>query len=470
MKLRLFIDGAARGNPGPAAIGIVVQDSRGRKLAGLGEYLGEATNNVAEYRALIRALREARSRRADELEIRTDSDLLVRQINGEYRVRSPHLMPLHQEAVRALETFPRWSIGHIPRRANAAADTLANKAIDTAISSTRTSHRGSSDGAPTARRSSGSVVANPVASRRGRVGTVDRAVVAGRDALQAELQRLADNLDGILGIGVKSTWDRETIFVEPDRPFPMASVFKIPVLVELVLQAEEGRLRLDETVEVTEALKSPGSGVLKELTSEPTLSLTDLAMMMIIISDNSATDVLVERVGTAAINRRLASLGLEVTRVVMTCRQLLFEMAGRPSGPFTPEARLEVEQMLKTRERVFTGRAYADTDNNVTTPREMIALLESLVTDGRLPLRAREQALHFMRRQQIRDRLPFRLPPGTEMAHKTGSIAGVRNDAGILFLPHGPVLVCAFTRDLKEDQAGTAAIAEVGRLVYEAYQ
>ena len=86
-----------------------------------------------------------------------------------------------------------------------------------------------------------------------------------------------------------------------------------------------------------------------------------------------------------------------------------------------------------------------------------------------MPARARKQVLHFMRRQQIRDRLPFHLPLDTEMAHKTGSIAGVRNDAGILFLPRGPVLVCAFTRDLKEDLTGTAAIAEVGRLVYAAH-
>ncbi len=470
MKLRLFVDGAARGNPGPAAIGIVVQDGRGRKVAEVSEYLGKATNNVAEYRALIRALREARARRADEIDIRTDSDLLVRQIKGEYRVKSPHLIPLHEEAVGELEAFRRWSIAHIPRGANAAADALANKAIDAATSPSRASLGRSSDGAPSSRHSSGSAKANPVASRRGRAGTIDRAVIAGRDALEAGLQRLAENLDGTLGIGVKPTWDSETIFVDPDRPFPMASVFKIPVLIELVLQAEEGRLKLDETVKITEGLKSPGSGVLKELTSEPSLSLTDLAMLMIIISDNSATDVLVERVGTAAINRRLASFGLDVTRVVMTCRQLLFDMAGRPSGPFTPEARLEVEKILKTRERVFTGRAYADTDNNVTTPREMIALLETLVTDGRLPAGAREQALHFMRRQQIRDRLPFHLPPATEMAHKTGSIGGVRNDAGILFLPRGAVLVCAFTRDLKEDQAGTATLAEVGRLVYEAYQ
>jgi beta-lactamase class A len=246
-------------------------------------------------------------------------------------------------------------------------------------------------------------------------------------------------------------------------------VFKIPVLIELLLQVEDGRLSLDEKIAIAEVLKSPGSGVLKELSSAPSLSLSDLAMLMIIISDNSATDVLVERVGTERINRRLASWGLAVTRVPMDCRQLLFEIAGRPQGPFTPEARLEVEQVLRRRERVFTSRAYEDRDNNLTTPREMIALLEMLVTEGRLSPWVRERALSYMRKQQVRDRLPFHLPPGSDIANKTGSIGGVRNDAGILFVERGPVLVCAFTRDLKVDLDGTTAIAEIGRLVYEAF-
>lgn len=445
MKLRLFVDGAARGNPGPAAIGVVVQDGRGRVIAEVGETLGETTNNVAEYRALLRGLREARKRKADDLEIRTDSDLLVRQINGTYRVKSPHLIPLHGEAIAALGAFRRWRIAHIPRTDNAAADALANKALDAA------------DQGPAAPR--------PPASRKPARNPITAAAVD----LRSDLERLAAGLPGVIGIGVKSLWNGATIFINPDRPFPTASVFKIPVLVELVLQAEEGRLRLDETVTVKEALKSPGSGVLKELTSEPTLSLADLAMLMIIISDNTATDILVDRVGTASINKRLASWGFKVTQVVMTCRELLFDLAGKPSGPFTPEMRVKVEEILKARERAFTGRAYADTDNNVTTPREMIAFLEMLVTDGQLSSRVRAQALDFLRRQQIRDRLPFHLPPGTVIAHKTGSVAGVRNDAGILFVPRGPVLLCAFTRDLEQDLDGTNAIAEVGRLVHAAF-
>lgn len=275
MKLRLFVDGAARGNPGPAGVGVVIQDGRGKTIAEIREFLGRATNNVAEYRALMRALQEARARGADEIEVRSDSDLLVRQINGSYRVRSPHLAPLHHEAQELLNAFRRWRVVFVPRSANATADALANQAIDAA----------------TKRASNPGPAVTAQAPTRPETGPK-------RMDLRAELRRLASELDGQIGIGVKSTWDGTTILVQPDRPFPTASVFKIPVLIELVLQAGEGRLSLDETVKVTEDLKSPGSGVLKELTSEPTLSLTDLAMLMIIISDNSATDILVNRVGT----------------------------------------------------------------------------------------------------------------------------------------------------------------------------
>jgi beta-lactamase class A len=458
MKLRLHIDGASRGNPGPAAIGVVVQDARGRMLAEIGEYLGQTTNNVAEYRALLRGLDETAARGANEVEIFADSDLLVRQVSGEYKVRSAHLAPLHARAVQVLAGFRRWGIAHVPRERNARADALANRALDErAGSGVRNNEIRGSD----------------VPADRARVGSQDAAPVVqiprGMDQLATALDRVVVGLDGLAGVGVKTVWDGAERYINPDRPFPTASVFKIPVLIELLLQVEEGRLSLDERVLVTEALKSPGSGVLKELTSSPALTLADLAMLMIIISDNTATDILVERIGIDAINRRLASWGFAITRVPMDCRGLLFEIAGRPEGPFTAEARLEVEKALKARERSFAGRAYADADNDVTTPRETIALLEMLVTEGRLSSWVRERALSYLRKQQVRDRLPFHLPPAVDIAHKTGSIAGVRNDAGIIFVERGPVLVCAFTRDLRSDTDGTAVVAEVGRLVYEAF-
>ena len=122
--LVLIVDGASRGNPGPSAIGVVIKDAHGKVLREIGEYIGEFTNNVAEYRALLRA-------RA--VEVRSDSDLLVSQLQGSYKVKSPDLGPLYLDAIRLLRGFSRYTVTKIPRGQNAAADALANHAIDQAF-------------------------------------------------------------------------------------------------------------------------------------------------------------------------------------------------------------------------------------------------------------------------------------------------------------------------------------------------
>jgi ribonuclease HI len=128
-KIILFTDGAARGNPGPAAIGIVLTDERGNEIEALSETIGNATNNEAEYRALLRGLERA-AQHADTIEVRTDSELLVRQLNGAYKVRAANLTPLHAQAQRALKRFKRATIAIIPRELNRRADALANEALD----------------------------------------------------------------------------------------------------------------------------------------------------------------------------------------------------------------------------------------------------------------------------------------------------------------------------------------------------
>jgi len=128
-KTILYTDGAARGNPGPAAIGIVLIDERGNEIEAFGETISETTNNVAEYRALLRGLERA-AQHADVIEIRTDSELLARQLHGAYRVRAANLKPLHAQAQRALEQFKRVTIAIIPRELNRRADALANEALD----------------------------------------------------------------------------------------------------------------------------------------------------------------------------------------------------------------------------------------------------------------------------------------------------------------------------------------------------
>jgi ribonuclease HI len=128
--LTINVDGGARGNPGPAAIGIVVADADGQVILEIGEAIGEATNNVAEYRALLRGIASAVKLAADEVTFVNDSELVARQITGAYKVKHPEMKLLYDEAISALSALPSWSIRSVPRAQNAAADALVNATLD----------------------------------------------------------------------------------------------------------------------------------------------------------------------------------------------------------------------------------------------------------------------------------------------------------------------------------------------------
>jgi ribonuclease HI len=128
--LHIHIDGASRGNPGDAGFGVFVADEAGQPVAELYGYLGRATNNVAEYQALLHALRYALSRGARSVRVFSDSELVVKQIDGRYRVKHPDMQPLHREASSLLRRFEKASVSHVRREQNKDADRLANRALD----------------------------------------------------------------------------------------------------------------------------------------------------------------------------------------------------------------------------------------------------------------------------------------------------------------------------------------------------
>ena len=132
MKLVVNVDGGARGNPGPAAIGVVVSDSDGTVIDEVAERIGVATNNVAEYRAVLKGIERAQALGAGEVELIGDSELVARQLTGAYKVKHPSMKPLHAEALAALAAFDRWRIRTVPRAQNARADALVNAALDAA--------------------------------------------------------------------------------------------------------------------------------------------------------------------------------------------------------------------------------------------------------------------------------------------------------------------------------------------------
>ncbi len=129
-ELIIYTDGASRGNPGEAGIGVVVVTAAGEPVAEIADYLGRATNNVAEYTALQVALEKARELGARRIEIRSDSELMVRQLNGQYKVKNEGLLPLFRAVAAMLRRFEQATVRHIPREQNRRADALANQGID----------------------------------------------------------------------------------------------------------------------------------------------------------------------------------------------------------------------------------------------------------------------------------------------------------------------------------------------------
>ena len=128
-RVVIFTDGAAEPNPGPAAIGAIIKDKQGRLITTIARSIGRATNNQAEYKAIIAALEHAITLGANQVEIHSDSELVVRQINGEYRVKKATLKPLYQQVKQLLGLLKGFTITHIPRQQNTEADNLANKAL-----------------------------------------------------------------------------------------------------------------------------------------------------------------------------------------------------------------------------------------------------------------------------------------------------------------------------------------------------
>jgi ribonuclease HI len=130
VKLTVHVDGGSRGNPGPAAIAAVLRDGDGEIVYSAGETIGRATNNVAEYRALIFGIEQAKALGATELDLVGDSELIVKQVRGEYKVKDPNMKPLHAAAREALAGIDDWSIRHVKRELNAEADRLVNETLD----------------------------------------------------------------------------------------------------------------------------------------------------------------------------------------------------------------------------------------------------------------------------------------------------------------------------------------------------
>jgi beta-lactamase class A len=258
--------------------------------------------------------------------------------------------------------------------------------------------------------------------------------------------------------------------VHADELFPTASTFKIPLLYALYQMVDRGEISLSQRVRIEEHHRVPGSGVLQDLDLGLEPTIRDLAILMTVVSDNQGTDLLYNIVGTERIHAALDGLGLRQTRVPMTTRQLLFDYVGLDAANPEHTYQRSLDRM-RAGEYNYAGAAWSDqagSGNDLTTPREMAALCDAIEQGIGLSASARDGVIDIMKRQKFNDRIPAGLPENIDVAHKTGSIKGVRNDAGIVYPPHGqPYVISLFSKRLEDERGGVLALAELSRVVWE---
>ena len=271
--------------------------------------------------------------------------------------------------------------------------------------------------------------------------------------VMAQLNALTAGLDFEFGVSLRHLERGETAEVHGDTRFPACSVFKVPVLVETYRQAAAGEFSLLNRWQLQDDDKAVGSGVLQTLEGRLAPTVHDLATLMIIISDNTAADILTRRLGPERITATMRELGLNDTWVSVTCREIIAYISG---GDNVRELPYERARRVGAAPSSPESRAYqADADNDVTTANDMVRLFAMLVSGELterigLPTRDVDGMLRILYRQQLNDRLPRYLPATVPFAHKTGSLGGafeIHNDAGVLTLPNDEhVAVAAFTR------------------------
>lgn len=296
-------------------------------------------------------------------------------------------------------------------------------------------------------------------------------------SLEQQIHSVIEASGAEMGIFTHHIESGEEIDINGDQPFPLCSVFKIPVLVEAFRQIRDGQLSLDERFELTTAEKNLPSGVLVFFDDGLRPTLRDLLTLMIIISDNTATDMVMHRVGVESTTRTMHNLGFTDIHVPLTVRGIFTEML--PSADPTQDL-----YELARGPRNLKGVAFSlGPDNDVGTPRALTQLCAQIYRGEIFDRETCDQMLAILLKQQLNERLPRFLPPGTRVAHKTGTLPGLRNDSGIIYArENSHVAVTVFTRwdsvavaDDPEAQwarivAVDSAIGKIGRLLYDHYQ
>ncbi|MGC1450492.1 MAG: serine hydrolase [Candidatus Sulfotelmatobacter sp.] len=254
--------------------------------------------------------------------------------------------------------------------------------------------------------------------------------------LSASIQEVDQHLDGVMGVAIEDLTTGDHFFLNEDQVFAQASSIKITVLANLYLQLQQGNLKLTDSYTVQSSDLVPDSDIMGGLTPGLTrLTLRDLATMMVAVSDNSATNVLIDRVGMQNVNAMLDSLGLNHTRL---------------------------------RRKMMDLQAAKEGRENISTPREMMMLLDA-IAHGKV-LNKESSADFFTMLSTNKDSwIPRDLPSGLKIANKPGALEAVRNDSGIVFVEGRPYVICVMTSFLRNERDGEEAISQVSLATWQMF-
>ena len=297
------------------------------------------------------------------------------------------------------------------------------------------------------------------------------AVLTGQNRLEtAKLNQIAVDFPGNLGFYIEDLTSGATHEYNKNQRFPTASICKIPVMIELFRQVEVGCLSLDERHRLHSQISTHGSGLLSLTEDEPELTLRDYCRLMICVSDNMATDLLIDIVGLKSINFMLDAYGFPNTRTSVTLGRYHYRMFGMDDEPCNREN----DSVLNERSRIYgvnhNSLSFQDSlENNVSTPEDMAVILKRLYHGQIVCPEASATMLEMLKGCRDRRMIPRDLGSELSIAHKYGSSGRIKGDVGIVFLPTGPLILSAFALATEDNAHGDQAIAEISRLAVKAF-
>ncbi len=301
---------------------------------------------------------------------------------------------------------------------------------------------------------------------------------AGLERLQVQMSRAAADARGEVGVAVKHLESGTELAINGDQPFPMASTFKLPVLIELYAKVKAGQLGWDQMIDIGVTDLHLGSGDLAPLIDPPgaRLSLHNVANLMMMISDNSAADICLAAAGVRDVNARLAALGIQGIRVDRSCQELILDYGGQDTDHLKNRTLKELRDVMprgprSEEQRWAADDRYAADPRDTATPRAFVALLEKIWRGEAIDRASSDAILETMKRCRTgAGRIRGLLPPDTEVMHKTGSIGGVLDDVGIITLPNkaGHVAIAIMTKRTRAtSEQVEKAMADIARSAYD---